>query len=350
MKTTRQTSKMMAVDEVLQLLRRALDEFEDVPLGASVRRALRIALLLGDAEPAWRFRQELSPVGGSGVVSASEVQSLWPEEEYEEVRRRHRRMVEEYMKERQPAIIPDFLHDSIPPGSILSGSVDELDSYLRLARVEAERAESSTEYGMWQARAGLQEEVLARIRQRTFHYLCRCEVQVASGATSQRVFERHRKRVDRYLGELAPEVLAEFVAAYRRATEGDPPSRAQALTSCRRILEAVADRVYPATATPVQGPDGKERILTQDKYINRLWQFFLEQPEYGTGSEVSLAILADIGGRIDRLYDLTNKGIHAKVTEEEMNLCVIQTYLLAGEALALHAQASASDSEPHDSG
>ena len=337
---------MMVMDELPRLVQRALGEFEDVSLAASVRRSLRIALLLGDADAAWRFGRELAPVGGSRVVLADEVRSLWPDEDYDEVRRRHRRMLDEYMEERQPVMIPDFLHETVPPGSMLVGSVDSLSRRVEFANSEAERAESPSEWAIWKGHAELEQEVLDRIRHRTFHYLCRSEAQLSSGASSQNVFERHRRRVDRYLGELAPEVLAEFVAAYRRAGEGDPPSRAQALTSCRRILEAVADRVYPATATPVQGPDGKGRILTQDKYINRLWQFFSEQPEYGTGSEVSLAVLADMGGRIDRLYDLANKGIHANVTEEEMNLCVIQTYLLAGEALALHAQTTPRNSEP----
>jgi hypothetical protein len=38
---------------------------------------------------------------------------------------------------------------------------------------------------------------------------------------------------------------------------------------------------------------------------------------------------------LDGVYQLSNKGVHAQTTIAEVQWCVIQTYLLAGEILQL---------------
>ena len=54
-----------------------------------------------------------------------------------------------------------------------------------------------------------------------------------------------------------------------------------------------------------------------------------------------IAQVDDFGTRIDRLYEFTNKGVHAEVSEFEVDQCVIQTYLLAGDLLRITDQDSA---------
>lgn len=47
--------------------------------------------------------------------------------------------------------------------------------------------------------------------------------------------------------------------------------------------------------------------------------------------------LSEIGSRIDRLNNLANKGVHAEVSENEVEWCIVQTYVLTGEVLRLHS-------------
>ena len=220
---------------------------------------------------------------------------------------------------------------------MMSSSVAEMEHRVEWLNAEVDQLkyESPKEWAAIKGRLDLEREVLNRLRHRVFYYLCRCEMRVTYGAASAYIFEAHRTKVDRHLAMLAPDILSEFNAAYRRAREGDEPSRSHALTSCRRILKAVADLVYPPSSDPVVGKDGKKRILTDDLYIARLWQFLGQEAERGTAAEVVLAAAEDLGKRLDRLYDLINKGVHAEVAEEEMDLCVIQTYLFVGEVLRL---------------
>ncbi|MFE5586360.1 hypothetical protein [Kitasatospora sp. NPDC056531] len=56
---------MASTDDILALVRKALDEFDDRPLRVSVRRAVRIAGLIGDTRTAVRLAHELRPAGGA---------------------------------------------------------------------------------------------------------------------------------------------------------------------------------------------------------------------------------------------------------------------------------------------
>jgi hypothetical protein len=47
------------------------------------------------------------------------------------------------------------------------------------------------------------------------------------------------------------------------------------------------------------------------------------------------ASVQDLGNRLDRLYDLVNKGVHADISKFEVNQCVIQTYILIGDLIRI---------------
>lgn len=190
--------------------------------------------------------------------------------------------------------------------------------------------------------------ILERIKQRVHKFLSETEKQLIFGQLQSDIFERNRQYVDTKLGKISPDALSKFVAAYRRMEENSPESRAQALTSCRRLLKSLADVLYPAKEEPITGADGKARILTDEKYITRIWQYIYENTSRSTSGELLLAQVQDLGNRVDRLYELTNKGVHAEVSEFEVNQCVIQMYLLIGDLLRLSENQSAIGMEMND--
>jgi len=183
--------------------------------------------------------------------------------------------------------------------------------------------------------------ILERIKNRVYDFLCQTEKQIIYGQIHSDIFEQNRQFVELRLGQICPEALLKFVAVYRRSKENDPESWAQALTSCRRLLKDLADTLYPPTAVPVIGADGKSRILTDDQFKNRLWQYIFEQTGRSTSSDLLLASIQDLGNRIDRLYDLTSKGVHAEVSVFEANQCLIQMYILVGDILRIADKQSA---------
>lgn len=177
--------------------------------------------------------------------------------------------------------------------------------------------------------------VLRRIENRVHEFLSTTEKQLMYGQMNSDIFERNRQYVDARLRAIAPDALAKLVSVYRRLSEGDEEARSQALLSCRRILKSLADTLYPVPTQPVLGPDSRERALTEEKYISRLWQFVYERVKGKTAGDLLLAQVNDMGNRIDRLYDLSSKGVHVDTTEFEVDQAVIQTYLLIGDILRL---------------
>lgn len=187
--------------------------------------------------------------------------------------------------------------------------------------------------------ARLQEKncknILSRVRNRVSRYLSNVEKQMIFGQIHADIFEENRLYVERKLGELCPDALAKFVAAYQRTKENNPESWAQALTSCRRLLKSLADALYPPSDKLVIGADGKQRRLTDEKYIARLWQYVYERTRKTSSGALLQSQIQDYGNRVDRLYDLSCKGVHAEVNRFELNQCLIQTYILAGDLLRL---------------
>ena len=115
------------------------------------------------------------------------------------------------------------------------------------------------------------------------------------------------------------------------------------------FLPAIAQRFGGYTVStdikPIIGADGKSRILTDDQFINRLWQYVFEKTGRTTSSDLLITSVQDLGNRIDRLYDLTNKGVNTEVLDFEVNQCLIQTYILIGDLLRIEDKQSAIGTE-----
>lgn len=185
---------------------------------------------------------------------------------------------------------------------------------------------------------GEYRRMLSGIRQRVYNLLTKIEHQLETGEVNADIFASYRADVDRSLGDIAPDVLAQFVSVYRRIKENDPEARSQALSSCRRILNAIADLVYPAQSEPYIGTDGKPRRVDAANYINRLWAFVAESGKRNPSRDVLRAQIGDVEKRFDALQALSSKGTHARVSIPELNQCAIQTYLVAGDILRLYEQ------------
>ena len=178
-------------------------------------------------------------------------------------------------------------------------------------------------------------EILRRVRQHCHTFLVRTEAALGVSDTASDTFSRVRQHVDARLAEVAPAALQEFGAAYERAGTDDTATLSQALLSCRRVIKALADALYPATGATITGADGRDREMTDDKFINRLVQFAVERIPSATSRRLALSSLEELGRRLDATQDLASRGVHDEVTQVEADQCIVQTYLLAADFLSL---------------
>jgi len=143
--------------------------------------------------------------------------------------------------------------------------------------------------------------------------------------------ERHRQRVDNILEVAAPNLRDQLAAALRTAEAEGPEVRSPVLTTYRRLVEAVADHLFPASKIPHTGSDGKPHDVKQGNAVNRLIAHF----ESGSAAErAAAAAISELVSRLDRLSEVLSKGVHAEVTRQEMEFGLAQTYFLVGELIS----------------
>ena len=328
---------MDSTDNVLALVRKALDEFEDRPLDASVRRVVRVAHLLGETRTALRFSYELKAFGGDKQANGEDTKRLmidpstWgsrngPAEE----------ALQEFMNDRKAS-------DNPADDKSLVHSIGELEA---MANDPGYRASAKT------VEAGLMvhkiDQIVARTRQRAFTQLCSWERQLIYSTVNEAIFQRFQARVDKSLSDGAPDLLDQFVAVYRRLREAAasnpeeaaPEELSQALTTCRRIFKAVVDHVLPAQDKP--NPSGVS--LNDPSYRNRLHEYLKKSIPSDSQREAVEAMCTGLTERFNSFDKLTNKAVHASVAREVADLCAINTYILCGEILRIaEAQAPVSD-------
>ncbi|USQ85747.1 hypothetical protein NFX46_19470 [Streptomyces phaeoluteigriseus] len=118
------------------------------------------------------------------------------------------------------------------------------------------------------------------------------------------------------------------------ASDPDGPAGEElshALTTCRRILEAVVNHVLP----PRSKSSESGNKLDHPAYCNRLFQFIKETSATKTAAGVTVALGKGLHERYVAVGELANKGVHASVAPQAENLCALNTYVLCGEILIL---------------
>jgi hypothetical protein len=152
---------------------------------------------------------------------------------------------------------------------------------------------------------------------------------------NQDVFDEHIAVVNDLLEEHAPDVALMFNAAYDRIRDPNPEALHQAGTTCRRVLKAVADILYPARA-PIIDSRGRDRLVGEDQFVNRPLAYAEEHlPE--TMGEAWKRSLTDLAGRLDAMLALTSKGVHGpEFALFEARHAAMQRYLVVGDLLRLN--------------
>jgi hypothetical protein len=353
----------MAHDDItLSLVHQALDELDqpDARLTPVMRKAIRVARLRNDWDALYWLHFEMESYDDKEARRRliSEVAPYYDRDTFKQL---HQRTLDQSIASRALAA---FDADGKLDEDRLTGlSVPELEETIAArARSAADalpsnlhpmdaahfleqrrRARENAEFMDSQLR-----KVVARISQRVHTYLSSTERQLVFGQLQADVFEQNRRFVDQRLRDLGPEILDQLQTAYRRTREGSPEARSHALTSCRRALKSLADRLYPPRATLVKGLDGKERLLTDAMFVARLWQFVSEAKAGTAAKKILAAEVEQLGQQIDKLNELASKGVHDQVTEFEVNMCVLSTYSVAGALLRLRDEQSAATIDPSE--
>lgn len=177
---------------------------------------------------------------------------------------------------------------------------------------------------------------LSGIRSRVLNQLHRFAAntyyELAFSGAAESVFEGFRNDVDQRLAAIASGASGRFPSVSERLATGDSEAISHAMTSCRRIIDAFADAVYPPREEPLTA-NGREIQLGPSHHLNRLTVFVQDHCSSTSRYDRLRKTLREI-------YTRVSAGVHSDVTADEARALYVQTYLTIGEiALLSSAQA-----------
>lgn len=325
-----------AINEAFELAELILKELElsDLPLGKIALKCCRLARLMNDFEREKMFFLEIggyprndtsaeilaTKLGGRGYQQwdkeAKKYQGYWYMESIEQIEH----TVQMSKTALQAAEDPDVSLSSANPHQTVMGPMGNALER-RGIRDNADRS----------------AKLLAQRRATIYEYVSRTYYELKFSGIVGDIFSRVRQRVDKQLGALVPDATKKLTAAYDNLRSENPEDWANAVHSCRRLLQAVADAIYPPTADKVIEENGKQRTvkLGVDAYKNRIIAFVDDRSDSQRFKDIVGSHLSFLGDRLDSVFLATQKGSHAEVSQEEADRYVVYSYLLVGDLLSL---------------
>ena len=177
---------------------------------------------------------------------------------------------------------------------------------------------------------------LASRRSFIYQYVLDKHYELKFSGIASDAFSRIRSRVDARIGEVLPDSIRRFAAIYDNLLSDSPEDWANAVHGCRRLLQDLADALFPPTSEPRVTTTGKAINLGADNYINRLACFAEDHSTSTRFTDIVGSHLSLLGDRLDAIFQAAQKGSHGEIADKaEADRYVVYTYLLVGDLLFL---------------
>jgi hypothetical protein len=198
---------------------------------------------------------------------------------------------------------------------------------------------SSVERGLRLQSSQKAAQRLASRRAFIYQYVLRKHYELKFSDIADDVFNRIRERVDNTIGTIIPDAVKRFSAVYENLRSENTEDWSNAVHGCRRIMQDLADAVFPPTdQVRVVKVGGREQQikLGRENYINRIIAFIEDKADSEKFQGIVGSHLNFIGNRLDSIVEAANKGTHDTIiSREEADRYVVYTYLLVGDILSL---------------
>lgn len=143
------------------------------------------------------------------------------------------------------------------------------------------------------------------------------------------LFDDARRSVDIALSGMTGSSLKMIESVAERLGSDDASAVSQAMTTCRQLIDAVADHVFPPSGTPYSVGD-RELEVTADKVKNRINAYIHECGVVGSRAE-------RLGKALNIVSDRVSAAVHNPntVSGHEARYLFLSTYMLLGEILTI---------------
>ncbi len=158
-------------------------------------------------------------------------------------------------------------------------------------------------------------------------FVTRCYYELLFSEIQADLFPSAQSEIDARLAPMMGNILSKIDVINERLRTGDAEAISHAMTTCRRLIDATADALCPAT-TGTAEIDGQEVAMAQSNVLNRLNSYAFKSGATKGRRDRIRRSLSDIYGRV-------SKGVHEDVTPMEARFVFLQTYLILGELVTL---------------
>jgi hypothetical protein len=330
-----------ALAEALELSSEILRNLElsEMPLENIALKTVRLARLLNDSEIQEIMQYEVSGYPSTPDGIEPRIQQL--------VERANRIYVQRDTSTKKAKQV------------VLLGSISQLEHLIRSSEIALGAAKDPSisissanphqyvsggivnreERRWFQEMISLSSARLATRRGFIYQYVLQRHYELKYSGIVDDIFTRIRDRVDGQIGMVVPGAIKKLSAVYESLASDNPENWANAVHSCRRILQELADAVFPLTdESRTTWVNGKEQQikLGQDHYTNRIIAFVEDNSDSDRFEEIVGSHLKYLGERLDSVFQAAQKGSHSEVvSRQEADRYVIYTYLLVGDILSL---------------
>lgn len=184
-------------------------------------------------------------------------------------------------------------------------------------------------------------QIIGQRRAFIYNYLSEVYYELKYSVVTDDSFNRIRKLVDENIAHLIPKSIQKFTAIYENLESDNSEDWSNAVHSCRRVLQDLADALYPPREDATKTIGGKERTISlgPDAYINRLVAYVEDNSDSKRFEEIVGSHLKFMGERLDSVFQAAQKGSHAEiVTQAEADRYVVYTYMIVGDLMALKSE------------
>jgi hypothetical protein len=317
-------------------------ELSRVPLANAALKAARLGRLLNDFNAQQIFYYEVSgyPTTPDGVSS-----DVWRLAELAHRVRATRD--EETSKDTNTAYLESIerLESTVESNKIALQATRDRDVSISSAnpnQIIIPPFGNALERGNLRTQISQATDKLASRRTLIYEFATRRHYELKFSGVAEDVFSAVRNGVDRDIGDLVPSAVQKFTAIHENLRSDNPENWSNAVHSCRRILQDLADAVYPPESAKRLTPSGKEINVGTDAYINRLVCFAEDHSGSRRFNDLVGSHLHFLGDRLDAIFQAAQKGSHSVVGRTEANRYVVYTYMVAGDILSLRHKPSES--------
>lgn len=186
----------------------------------------------------------------------------------------------------------------------------------------------------------LNKKRLSILKSKYYDYALKKQIEISFGNLASDIFTKYRQSVESEFSELSSQTIKKLQAIEEKISSDNPEVYSQAVTTCRRLFENTANELFEKhfpnfTESKYLTKSGKEIDVSGDHYKNKFSAVIEKLEDKSVKNSIVGSNILYLLDWINNLHDLQCEGVHADVSKEDAERCIIQTYICLGDVLKL---------------